>query len=180
MMASLVGWLIGSFFYRIPEQFVFGGLDNGQPWRLITPIFIHFGLMHFAFNALWLSLLGSRVERSLGPLHLFLLVAVSAVVSNMAQFVWAGSVAFGGMSGVIYALLGYLWIRNWLAPHPVLWLPKELIGFMVFWLLFCMTGILDFLIGVGIANAAHFGGLVTGMLLGLIFGTVNSFGKRLK
>jgi len=159
---------------------VFGGLAEGELWRLITPIFVHFGLMHFAFNGLWLCLLGARIEHLLGSVHLLLLVLLSALVSNMGQFIWTGSVAFGGMSGVIYALLGYIWIRHLLAPHPLLALPKELIGFMLFWLLFCMTGILDFLLGVGIANAAHFSGLIVGMFLGLIFGFVASISTRFK
>lgn len=179
-LASLCGWFVGSYFYPIPRMLVFGGIAEGELWRLVTPIFVHFGLMHFVFNGLWLSLLGGRIEMLLGPVHLLLLVLVSAVISNMAQFVWTGSVAFGGMSGVIYALLGYIWIRNLLSPHPMLALPKELIGFMLFWLLFCMTGVLDFLLGVGIANAAHFGGLIVGMLLGLIFGFVGTVRMRFK
>lgn len=178
--ASLWGWFVGSFFYPIPQFFVFGGIAEGELWRLITPIFVHFGLMHLVFNGLWLSLLGGRIELLLGPIHLLLLVVVSAVISNMGQFIWTGSVAFGGMSGVIYALLGYIWIRNLLAPHPILALPKELIGFMLVWLLFCMTGILDFLLGVGIANAAHFSGLIVGMLLGFAFGLVGTVKTRFK
>ena len=180
LLASFCGWFVGSYFYPIPRLLVFGGLAEGELWRLITPIFVHFGLMHFAFNGLWLCLLGARIERLLGSVHLLLLVLLSALVSNMGQFVWTGSVAFGGMSGVIYALLGYIWIRHLLAPDPLLALPKELIGFMLFWLLFCMTGVLDFLLGVGIANAAHFSGLVVGMLLGLIFGFVASMSARFK
>ena len=179
-VASLCGWFVGSFFYPIPRLFVFGGIGEGELWRLITPIFVHFGLMHFVFNGLWLALLGGRIETLLGPVHLLLLVLVCAVISNLGQFVWTGSVAFGGMSGVIYALLGSIWIRNLLAPHPILALPKELIGFMLFWLLFCMTGALDFLLGVGIANAAHFSGLIVGMLLGLIFGLLGTVRTRFK
>ena len=134
---------------------MFGGIGDGETWRLVTPIFVHFGLMHFVFNGLWLCLLGSRIERLSGSLHLILLVLLSALFSNMGQFVWSGSVNFGGMSGVIYGLLGYIWIRNLLAPHPLITLPKELILFMISWLFVCMTGILDVLLGVGIANAAH-------------------------
>jgi len=177
---SLFGWFIGSFFYSVPQPFVFGGITGPEKWRLISPIFVHFGLMHFVFNGLWLCLLGSRIERLSGSLHLILVVLLCALVSNMGQFVWSGSVYFGGMSGVIYGLLGYIWIRNLMAPHPLIALPKELILFMIGWLFVCMTGILDILLGVGIANAAHASGLMIGMLLGLVFGFVAQIGKRIK
>jgi GlpG protein len=132
----------------------------------------------FCVYGLWLCLLGGRIERLSGSLHLILLVILSALVSNMSQFVWSGSIHFGGMSGVIYGLLGYIWIRNLLAPHPLIRLPNQLILFMIGWLFVCMTGILDILLGVGIANAAHATGLVIGMLLGLVFGTVAKISKR--
>lgn len=167
---SLFGTFIGSAVYPIPRWMVYGGLTEGHYWRLITPIFVHFGLVHFIFNALWLAILGTRVERLSGSIHLLLLIFITGLISNMGQFVWSGSVGFGGMSGVIYGLLGYIWIRNLLSPDPLLLIPKEVIGFMLFWLFFCMTGIPTFLLGIGIANAAHFLGLLMGMLLGLVFG----------
>jgi len=172
LLGSFIGWIIGSLYWPIPRPFTFGGIATNEWWRLVSPIFIHFGLMHFIFNALWLSMLGARIEQHSGAQHLLLIVAVSAIASNVGQFMWSGSIAFGGMSGVIYALLGYLWIRNGLAPSPMLHLPKELIGFMVAWLVICMTGILDFLLGIGVANAAHLVGLISGMVLGLVFGLV--------
>lgn len=178
-VGSLFGWFLGTFLYPLPQPFVFGGITGPEKWRLVSPIFVHFGLMHFVFNGLWLCLLGARIERLSGSLHLLLVVLLSALVSNMSQYVWSGSVYFGGMSGVIYGLLGYIWIRNLLAPHPLISLPRELILFMIGWLFVCMTGVLDILLGVGIANAAHASGLLVGMLMGLVFGAVKNIGKRL-
>ena len=42
-------------------------------------------------------------------------------------------------------------------------------GFMVGWLVLCMTGVLEVALGIGVANAAHLSGLVVGLLIGLVF-----------
>ena len=76
------------------------------------------------------------------------------------------------MSGVLYALLGYLWIRHWLAPQPALALPRGIIVFMLVWLLLCLSGIVDLFMRGSIANAAHVSGLLVGMALGALFGLV--------
>ncbi|MDG0971916.1 MAG: rhomboid family intramembrane serine protease [Porticoccaceae bacterium] len=178
IMASVFGCAVTSFFPQLERALFFNSLDSGQYWRLITPIFLHFGLVHLVFNSLWLSMLGSRIEHLNGSSHFILLVLVTGAVSNMAQYLWSGSIYFGGMSGVVYALLGYIWIKHKLVPNPVLQLPPGIVGFMLGWLAVCMTGIVDVVLGVGVANAAHLGGLVIGMLLGLIFGVLGKLLKR--
>ena len=149
-------------------SFTFGG----DYWRLLTPIFLHFGIAHFVFNSIWLSMLGSRIENLMGPIHLMLLVVFSGLISNVSQFWWTGAPNFGGMSGVIYSLLGYLWVGNILAPRAGLELPRGIFGFMIGWLFLCMTPLLPAVFGIGIANAAHVGGLFCGMITGLAFGMV--------
>ena len=170
LICSVLGWAVVSLMWPPPQFLTFGGLQQAQYWRVVTPIFMHFGIMHLAFNGLWLVVLGTRIERAFGSLHLLLIVLLSAVLSNFGQVFWSGEVNFGGMSGVIYGLLGYVWIKNYLRPDPLLALPLELIGFMVVWMLLGMSGILTALIGIHVANGAHLFGLLTGMALGLVFG----------
>ena len=136
------------------------------------------GLMYLVFNCLWLALLGGRVERLYGSMHLLLLVLVSGAISNLIQYSWQGSAYFGGMSGVVYALLGYIWIKGQFVPQPELQLPPGILGFMLIWLLVGMTGVLKLLLGIGVANGAHVGGLLIGMLLGLVFGLVSAARRR--
>ena len=169
-----IGYLTGTYISSLPQIFVFGGLDGSGYWRLVTPIFLHFGIIHFVFNALWLALLGAKVERYAGHMQCLILILCIAVFSNVGQYLWSGSVRFGGMSGVIYGLLGYLWVHHWLAPNYHLFLPKELVGFMLLWLVICMSGVLDYALGISVANAAHFVGLLTGMFLGFVFGFMAS------
>ena len=174
---SALGWLMVSANYSFSVRhlsFTYGG----DYWRLLTPIFLHFGVVHFTFNSIWLSMLGSRIENLMGSIHLILLVVVSGLISNLSQFWWSGAPNFGGMSGVIYSLLGYLWIGNILAPRAGLELPQGIFGFMIGWLFLCMTPLLPAVFGVGIANAAHVGGLLCGMLTGLAFGMVLRFRRE--
>ena len=174
---SALGWLMVSANYSFSVRhlsFTYGG----DYWRLLTPIFLHFGIVHFTFNSIWLSMLGSRIENLMGSIHLTLLVVVSGLISNLSQFWWSGAPNFGGMSGVIYSLLGYLWIGNILAPRAGLELPQGIFGFMIGWLFLCMTPLLPAVFGVGIANAAHVGGLLCGVLTGLAFGMVLRFRRE--
>ena len=83
---------------------LFDGM-GGQYWRLVTPVFLHFGWLHIAFNCLWLWELGGRVERVMGHVNMLLLFLAIAVVSNVCQFVFGGAGLFGGMSGVVYGLM---------------------------------------------------------------------------
>ena len=116
----------------------------------------------------------------MGTPHLMLIVVTTGVMSNAIQFWWSGASNFGGMSGVVYALLGYLWIANSIAPHPFMVLPKGIVPFMIGWLVLCMTPVVTFLLGVHIANAAHLGGLLSGMLLGLAFGLLAKLKNRVE
>jgi GlpG protein len=141
----------------------------GQLWRLVTPVFLHFGLMHIVFNSLWCWELGRRIEASLGSLNLAGLFLASAALSNFAQHLVSGPVLFGGLSGVVYALLGFSWMAGRLNPR---WRPltpaTPIMLFMVGWLVICLLGVIDVL-GFSVANAAHVGGLLSGAVIGALF-----------
>ncbi|WP_048306086.1 rhomboid family intramembrane serine protease [Halomonas sp. PR-M31] len=140
-------------------------LFSGQIWRLISPAFLHFGWTHLIFNMLWLWYFGRQIEALQGSLRLLGIVILSALVSNLAQYA-TGTVLFGGMSGVDYALLGYVWLMAWRAPKSGFFVPQMLVVFMLGWMVFTMT---DFAepIGFGnVANEAHLGGLISGLIMG--------------
>ena len=171
-----VGWLSFVELYQQGSGFYLSNLQNtleaGQWWRLITPIFVHFGLLHLAMNSLWLWELGRRIEWLQGAVTLLLLVAFFGVVSNFAQYWWSGPSLFGGLSGVLYGLLGHCWMYQKLASNPVYRLPPGVLVLMLVWLVVCMTGVLELLQMASIANAAHLGGLVAGCVTGLLSGAL--------
>lgn len=145
-------------------------MDLNQWWRLVSPMFLHFGLLHLAFNSLWYWELGRRIEIRSGGLWLLGLTLLFAVVSNTAQWWMSGSVLFGGLSGVLYGLLGYCWLYQWLAPNVHFALPKGVVVLMLVWLAVCLSGVIT-LLGFGaIANTAHVTGLLCGCAAGLIAG----------
>jgi GlpG protein len=161
---------------------VWSSIQAGEVWRLVTPIFLHFGIMHLAFNMFMLFEFGGQIEHRIKTWRFLLLVLVIAVVSNVVQvvsdsimrrpdFPFAGN--HGGMSGVIYGLLGYLYVRTAFLNDRTFFLPSQTAFLAFLWLVGCI--IWNFLprewVGESaphIANGAHVGGLLIGMALGLI------------
>ena len=147
-------------------------LEN-QWWRLISPMFIHFSFAHLAFNCLWIYILGEKIERVDNSITFLMLIIFSSICSNYLQFLWTGSSLFGGLSGVIYGLIGYCMILEMDANYDRYELPSGLYLFMIVWLILGFLGILD-LFGFGsVANFAHLGGLVSGILFAIIYKNIN-------
>ncbi|MBB3168558.1 rhomboid family intramembrane serine protease [Simiduia aestuariiviva] len=143
-------------------------LVSGQWWRLLSPMFLHFGLFHILFNSLWVWEMGRRIELRRSGLMLFGLTVFSGLAANILQYVMNGPSLFGGMSGVLYGYVGYIlvWQRLW--PSRGFGLPAGILGFMLIWLVLCFTGVVDTFIDGQVANGAHLGGLLGGLLFGFI------------
>ena len=159
----------GQYLYFLPWQ---SSLEAGQWWRLVSPMFIHFGVLHLAMNGMWFWELGRRIEFRQGRCALLGLSLLLGLLSNLAQFWFSGPALFGGLSGVLYGLLGYCWIYQLLAPTPAYRLPRGVLVMMLIWLLVCRSGVIDSLGFGAIANAAHVGGLAAGCVSGLIGGAL--------
>lgn len=173
---AVVHWL--SFMdFRVQGQYLLfvplsDSLAAGQWWRLWSPALLHFGVLHLAMNSLWIWELGRRIEWRQGGLVLLMLVLSYSLISNIGQYVWSGPGLFGGLSGVLYGLLGHCWIYQKLAPNPLYRLPPGVVGMMLIWLLVCMTGIFELVQLAAIANAAHVAGLLAGCGTGLLGGAL--------
>lgn len=135
-----------------------------EPWRLFTPMLLHFGLLHILFNLLWWQTLGAIVERFQSSAQLLLVTLLTAALSNYAQFVASGP-NFGGLSGVVYGLLGYLWLYGKVNPAAGYGIPRPVVVLMLAWLVICWVGLTDL-----VANEAHLAGLLSGCVLGALTG----------
>ena len=137
-------------------------ISQGEIWRLITPIFIHLSFLHIIFNMMMLWNLGGIIEIIQGRFNLISQIIVYGVICNLAQYYFAGP-SFGGMSGVVYGLFGYLWMQTKFNPRFSIIMPKEMVYVLLGWYFLCWTGLLG-----PIANMAHTGGLVSGLIWGFI------------
>ncbi len=160
-------------------------IQRGQIWRAITPIFIHFDIFHIVFNMLWMVQLGKVIEQRYGTLFLGVLVVIAAIVSNSAQqlapHAWGGSGVFqygqywlsnfGGMSGVVFALLGFLWLRPIVDPSCNYRVPQTTFIIMMVYMFICMLPLhqmFESLKDFRVANWAHVMGLVAGLAVAYV------------
>jgi GlpG protein len=158
-------------------------IRRGEVWRLVTPIFIHFGPIHLLFNMIMLYQLGGPVEMRRGSWRFLLLVLALAVTSNLAQYflgdpsfsratglTFQHNPLFGGMSGVLYGLFGYAWMKSRYDPGAGLYVSPNTVFSLMAWYVLCLAGVLG-----NIANMAHTAGLVVGILIGYAPHLLRSF-----
>ena len=139
----------------------------------LTPMFLHFGELHLIFNMLWLWYFGKQLE-SLQSRWLFLgLIISTAFISNTAQYLALGFNNFGGMSGVVYGLVGYAWVIHFFMPRSHLLINNGM--FVVFVIALIAMEIFASSL---IATVAHATGLITGLLLGFLVVLVYRFVLR--
>lgn len=166
--------------YLLSGNDAYASLKEGQWWRMVTPMFLHGDEFHLAFNMLWMFFLGSIIERLHGSLFLVLLTFGTQTAGMMLQVslpspdflpelaeylpeALQGSPFAIGASGAVYGLFGFLWIRPAVDPnYPVHLVPLNVI-LMIGWLFACMTPLVP-----NVANGAHLGGLLGGMLFALV------------
>ena len=142
-------------------------LEEGQYYRLLTAVFMHFGINHIMNNMLVLFFLGDNPERALGRvkyLIFYLLCGVGAnvmsIMVTMSEYSYrvsegASGARFGGVGGLLYAVI----VNRGQLEN----LTTRQLGIIV--LLTAYHGFTS----QGIDNAAHIGGLLLGVILGIIF-----------
>ena len=138
---------------------------HGEAWRLFTPMFLHYSVQHLGFNMLGMVNLGRPLEKVCGSRAYVALCLVLALLTNVGEYLINGEPNFGGMSGVLYGLFGYIWMRGRCDPTFVLQMPTETIVIALVWFVACFTGKLG-----PIANAAHSIGLIVGAVWGVVAG----------
>jgi GlpG protein len=159
-------WLSEFWISNTPMSF--REILQGEVWRLFTPMFIHRDFLHVALNVLAMLVLGGMIERRHGSLKVALLIMLFALISNVAEYLISGP-RFGGLSGTVYGLFGYIWLRGRVDRASGFALPPYIITMMLFWFFICLTPLPE-KADMKIANGAHAAGLIAGIIAGYIAG----------
>ena len=139
---------------------------GGQPWRLVTNVFVHFGLVHLLANMVALLSAGAVVERLFGPLAFAALYLAAGITGSLASTAIHPLVVSAGASGAIFGVYGAL--------GALVLLQRGAIPGVVFSKLGGVAGsfiVYNIVYGAahaGIDNTAHLGGLVGGAAAGAL------------
>ncbi|WP_191600217.1 rhomboid family intramembrane serine protease [Marinomonas algicola] len=147
-------------------------LDTHSYWRLFTPAFLHFSMMHLVFNLLWIWEIGRKLEIKIGSFLWLFGALVIAISSNLFQYWEVESPLFGGLSGLVYGCIGFAWLMPYLNSK---WASLISPGLMVFFMIWLGIGYTDLPSSLGLgnmANTAHLVGLISGLLSALVYGLI--------
>jgi rhomboid protease GluP len=142
----------------------FGPLTlNGQWWRLFTSMFLHFGLIHLAFNMWALWNLGLLTERLFGSAYFLVLYIFAGVCGSLLSLYWHPDLNSAGASGAIFGVMGGLLA---FVLNPTTRVPASVAAAQRNTALIFIAYNLFFGLHAGIDNAAHIGGLIGGFAMG--------------
>lgn len=140
---------------------------NGEWWRLVTSMFIHYGILHIAVNMWALHQAGAFLERLQGRSVYAITYLACGIAGGFASIIWRGDQSWSaGASGAIFgvygAILGYMLREHRGLPQAV-YKPiiKSTVTFAIFNIIFGMSV-------PAIDNAAHMGGFVCGIVFGAV------------
>jgi rhomboid protease GluP len=158
---SLFSFFGGELLFRFGSGYSIATIEYGQWWRIVTPIFLHAGILHFFFNSYVLLQLGPLVEAEFGTERFWVIYLACGIVGSAAsQF--ARPVNTVGASGAIMGLMGLLLVYGWRrggASGEAL--RRAMMRYAVYIVIFS-------LLVRGIDHINHAGGFLCGALLALI------------
>jgi GlpG protein len=134
---------------------------DGALWALVSSAFVHVALWHLVFNVYWLWRFGGAVERTLGSVKFLVFVVAVAFLSSAFQLAVSGDTGIGA-SGVVYGLFGLMWRSKEKVPHFAEVLGPDTSRLFFVWLIACLVATQAGFVSIG--NAAHFSGLLFGVL----------------
>jgi membrane associated rhomboid family serine protease len=168
------GWFIPNAAIEVAAGSNLGPLTtHGEWWRLITASFVHFGIVHLLFNMWALAAFGALSERLLGITSFVFVYFVSGAAANLASITLRPNIDTAGASGAIFGILGALLAVYWRNKRTLPFTVVRSEGTAV--IIFASFALLGGFLYKGVDNAAHLGGLISGLLLGLTFSNAKRY-----
>lgn len=159
-----------------PQQMIhwggnFGPLTlGGEPWRLVTYMFLHYGLIHIGFNMWCLWDLGNLAESLYGDWTFAVVYLLCGLGGGIASLWWHPNSVSAGASGAIFGLAGALIASFKLGEFS---LPRNAIsGVLRSVVMFAGYNLVFGAFWGRTDNACHIGGLVTGLVLGALIAKI--------
>lgn len=156
---------------RLPFTVAFARVLQGQVWRLFTPMFFHFSVMHLVFNMIAFYQLGGQIEDRVRAWRYLLLVlffaGVGVATPALAPLAWGGSINTGGMSAVVYGCFGYILIKTLIEPNSGYRLSAFFAAILIGWHLITSFPNGEAYFGPMVSNVdawGHGGGFVAGVV----------------
>lgn len=139
---------------------------GGEPWRLVSHMFVHVGLLHLLINGYGLWVLGKITEQLYGSRRFLFVYVAGGVAGGLASTYLGGPATSAGASGAVFALLGAALVELGIhrKSYPQRW-TGSLTGLLL--VLTAANIVVGFLYPL-IDQAAHLGGLGAGLALGVL------------
>ena len=149
---------------------------NGQIWRLFTCIFLHCGILHLFFNMCALLYVGSILEKAIGRNKYIFAYVICGIAASISSLMMHENIVSVGASGAIFGLFGVLLplLSSKKINFPEISVNKLLLTASLFVVYNIMAGFNK----TGIDNAAHIGGLFTGIIIGIVYSTITTEKNR--
>ena len=138
-------------------------VDQGQWWRLLSSVFLHLSVAHLLFNCISLLFLGRLLEPILGHVKFLIAYIATGLAAGFASYWLNDNVISAGASGAIFGLFGIfivLLLSNLFEPRVRNYWLKSVGGILALNLVLGLVLPID--------NAAHIGGLISGVVAGLV------------
>lgn len=147
----------------------------GEWYRLVTSMFLHFGLSHLINNMVLLVYAGCELERRIGSVRYLVIYLLAGIIGNVVSLLWYSYkdiyVVSAGASGAIFGVIGALFVvllTNHTKTENLT--PQRLLFMVIITIYYGLTS-------VGVDNAAHIGGLFGGIIGGFLLSKISQYGK---
>lgn len=149
------------------------GILQGQFWRIITPVFLHYSLPHVIVSTCFFWLIARPIELFKGSWHFLLLLVVVASITHFVQFLANPNKFFGGLVCVVYGAMGYILAYQYLLNSNNFSRFKPIVVILFIALIMGLIGVFDLFISSGIFHRTILVGLLVGAAYGFAVGLID-------